>query len=106
VSYSFQKDYDYEQILQIIPNDNATMTAEGEDECIPGTMYWGCESKFHKLCCEADQRPSKRPWSSVIEYIVSSPEEAAKFGVEREGSNKLTPLVSTGMHTVGQGTVQ
>jgi hypothetical protein len=70
------------------------MTAEGEDDTIPGTMYWGCESKFHKICIEADQRPSKRDWSSVIEYVGANPDEAAKVAVETDGSLKLTPLVS------------
>jgi hypothetical protein len=67
------------------------MAADGED--IPGTMYWGCESPFHKMCIEVDQRPTKRDWNSVIEFIGANPDEAAKLAVEREGSLKLTPLV-------------
>jgi hypothetical protein len=70
------------------------MTTEREDDPIPGTMYWGCESTFHKMCFEADQRPTKRDWDSVIEFIGANPDEAAKVAVEREGSLKLTPLVS------------
>lgn len=67
------------------------MTAE-EVERIPGTMYWGCDLKLHMMCIEADQRPSKRPWSSVVEYIQANPDEAAKMAVVRQGSLKLTPL--------------
>ena len=64
-------------------------------EDIPGTTYWGCESKFHKICIEADQRPNQRPWSAVMDYVGANPEEAAMFALVRQGSLKLTPLVST-----------
>jgi hypothetical protein len=60
---------------------------------IPGVYYWSCESKLHKLCLEADQRPKARPWSDVIEYITANPEAAAKMAGLKEGDISLTPLV-------------
>jgi superfamily II RNA helicase len=72
------------------------MTAEGDEyERVPGVIYWGCESTFHMMCIEADQRPSKREWETVIDYVNANPEEAAKSAVMKQGSLKLTPLVST-----------
>jgi hypothetical protein len=61
---------------------------------IPGVYYWSCESKLHKLCLEADQRPKNRPWSDVMEYITAHPDDAAKMAATREGDICLTPLVS------------
>lgn len=58
-----------------------------------GVCYWGCESKLHKLCIEADQRPKLRTWSEVMEYMSNHPEDAAKMALLREGELSLTPLV-------------
>jgi len=57
-----------------------------------GVCYWGCESKLHKLCIEADQRPKLRTWSEVMEYMSNHPEDAAKMALLREGELSLTPL--------------
>jgi hypothetical protein len=63
------------------------------DDSLAGVTYWDCTSKFHRLCLEADQKPTVCSWDRVIEFMRANPQEAKEAAVVQEGLLKLTPLV-------------
>jgi hypothetical protein len=69
------------------------MSDAASDDSLAGVTYWGCTSKLHRLCLEAEQKPLACSWDRVIDFMITNPQEANETAVLQEGQLKLTPLV-------------